>query len=122
MSLEQTNNIIYTLVVAAQVIVVILVVYLLFFKKYTNHLINFITQKAIILALLIALLATLSSLYYSEIAGFAPCELCWWQRIFMFPSFFLFSVALWDKDRKVVRYVAPLIFAGFLVSAMFAKQ
>ena len=34
----------------------------------------------------------------------------------MFPSFFLFGVALWDKDRKVVRYVAPLMAAGFLIS------
>jgi disulfide bond formation protein DsbB len=34
----------------------------------------------------------------------------------MFPVFFLFATALWDRDRKVVRYAAPLLSVGFLIS------
>jgi len=34
----------------------------------------------------------------------------------MFPQMFLFGVALWNKDRKVVQYSSLLLFAGFLVS------
>ena len=39
----------------------------------------------VFLAWLIATLATLGALFMSEIMGLAPCVLCWYQRIFMFP-------------------------------------
>jgi len=45
-----------------------------------------------------------------------PCYLCWLQRVFLFPLVFLFGIALWNKDRKVVRYTFPLICVGFLFS------
>lgn len=35
----------------------------------------------------------------------------------MFPTMFMFAVALWDKDKKVIRYALPLLCAGFLISA-----
>jgi disulfide bond formation protein DsbB len=34
----------------------------------------------------------------------------------MFPQFFIFGVALWNGDRKIVRYITPLLLLGFLVS------
>jgi len=36
-------------------------------------------------AWLVSVVATLGSLYFSEISGFIPCELCWYQRILMYP-------------------------------------
>ncbi|HEY7762066.1 MAG TPA: disulfide bond formation protein B, partial [Actinomycetota bacterium] len=41
--------------------------------------------SALWLAFLVALTATLGSLYLSEVAHFVPCELCWYQRIAMYP-------------------------------------
>ncbi len=76
-----------------------------------------IGDQAIWLAWLAALLATLGSLYYSEIANFEPCKLCWFQRIAMYPLAVILGVAAFTKDRKVVRYALPLAGVGALISA-----
>ena len=67
-------------------------------------------------AWLIATLATLGALFISEVMGFAPCVLCWWQRIFMFPLVLILAVGLFPFDRKVVRYALPLALIGLLVA------
>ena len=41
-----------------------------------------------------ALIATLGSLYFSEIKGYIPCTMCWYQRIFMYPIVLIGLVAL----------------------------
>src|SRR3989339_500023 len=53
-----------------------------------------------ILGLAVVLAATAGSLYYSEIAGYNPCKLCWYQRIFMYPLVPIFGLALFNKDRR----------------------
>lgn len=100
----------------------VITLFLLFFSpSKKNKFLEFASSHFLILGFLISLFSSLFPLVYSEIVHFLPCYLCWWQRIFMFPSFVLFGIALWDKsgdrDRKVIRYVTPLLFAGFLVSA-----
>ena len=45
-----------------------------------------------------SLIAVLGSLYYSEIVGYIPCELCWIQRIFMYPLVIIFGVALIKRN------------------------
>lgn len=45
-----------------------------------------------------SLVATLGSLFYSEIMGYTPCELCWIQRIFMYPLVFIYGTALLRKN------------------------
>ncbi|NDP38061.1 MAG: disulfide bond formation protein B [Rhodoferax sp.] len=67
-------------------------------------------------AWLLAAAATLGALFMSEIMGFAPCELCWYQRIFMFPLVFILAVGLFPFDPKVVRYALPLAVGGLLVA------
>jgi disulfide bond formation protein DsbB len=97
----------------------VLALFQLFFRSKSrgkNFYLDFIDKHFLILSFLISLFASIFPLVYSEIIHFLPCYLCWWQRIFMFPSFILFGVALWDKDRKVVRYAAPLLSLGFLIS------
>ncbi|GGE73435.1 disulfide oxidoreductase [Priestia taiwanensis] len=64
-----------------------------------------------------ALTATLGSLYFSEILGYIPCNLCWYQRIFMYPMVILFGVALIRKETTILHYAAPLAFFGSLLSA-----
>lgn len=67
-------------------------------------------------AWLIATLATLGALFMSEIMGFAPCVLCWYQRIFMFPLVLILALGLFPFDPKVVRYALPLAAIGLLVA------
>lgn len=68
------------------------------------------------LAFIVALTATLGSLYYSEIAGFIPCRLCWYQRILMYPLVSITLVGALRRDDFLPGYVLPLSILGMLVS------
>ena len=75
-----------------------------------------ISDVALPLGLAVALTTTLGSLYMSQIAKFPPCELCWFQRICMYPNVILFAVAWWRRDRNVRFYVLPLVLIGICIS------
>jgi len=62
---------------------------------------------------LVATAATLGALFFSEVMELPPCVLCWYQRIAMFPLVVLLPVGLFPFDRRVVRYAAPLVLAGW---------
>jgi len=89
----------------------------LFLGPKKNKLLDFIDKHYLVLGFLISLFASLFTLVYSEIIGFVPCYLCWYQRVFMMPLPFIFGVAIWHKDRKIVKYVLPLLLVGFTVAA-----
>ena len=61
-------------------------------------------------------MATGGSLFYSEIAGFDPCKLCWFQRIFMYPLAILLGLALIRKDFKFTFYPFALTLIGAIIS------
>jgi disulfide bond formation protein DsbB len=65
------------------------------------------------LAWLIAAASALGALFFSEVMELAPCELCWWQRIFMFPLVLILPAGLFPLDPRVVRYALPLALAGW---------
>jgi disulfide bond formation protein DsbB len=92
------------------------VLFLLFFNSEKNKFLDFIKKHFLIIGFLLSLFATLFSLVYSEVIHFVPCQLCWFQRIFIFPQVFLFGVALWDKDKNVLRYSVPLLCVGFAIA------
>jgi disulfide bond formation protein DsbB len=48
---------------------------------------------------------------------FAPCVLCWYQRIFLFPLVLVLATGLFPFDRRVVKYALPLAIAGWLTAA-----
>ena len=73
-------------------------------------------QHAQKLMLSVALVATLSSLYYSEIVEFIPCELCWFQRILMYPLALLLLVAVVSRSRIDPRYIVTLAAVGLPIS------
>ena len=64
------------------------------------------------LAWLVALVTTLGSLYFSEVAHFTPCKLCWYQRIAMYPLALVLLVAAGRRDRKIGWYVVPVATIG----------
>ncbi|KAA0806277.1 disulfide bond formation protein B, partial [Bacillus sp. AY2-1] len=48
----------------------------------------------IYISFFVSFIATIGSLYFSEIKGFIPCELCWYQRIFMYPIPLLILISI----------------------------
>jgi disulfide bond formation protein DsbB len=67
-------------------------------------------------AWLIAIVATVGSLYFSEVRMFVPCALCWWQRIFMYPLVVVLGVATFRQDFAVWRTALPLSGIGLSIS------
>jgi hypothetical protein len=68
------------------------------------------------LAFVVAAIATGGSLYYSDIAHFSPCELCWYQRIAMYPLSIVTLLAALANEHRIARYFLPLPLVGAGVS------
>jgi disulfide bond formation protein DsbB len=75
-----------------------------------------IGPAALWLAVLVAAVSTAGSLYLSEVAGFVPCALCWYQRIAMYPLVVILGVAAVRGDASVRRYAVPVAVIGALIS------
>jgi disulfide bond formation protein DsbB len=71
---------------------------------------------ALPLATAIAAVATAGSLYLSEVAGYVPCALCWYQRIAMYPLTIVLGVAALRRDRRVWLTAVPIAAIGSAVS------
>lgn len=67
-------------------------------------------------ALLAAWVATSGSLFFSEVLGWVPCLLCWYQRILMYPLAVVLAVGILRRDRGLAAYVLPLSLTGMCVS------
>ena len=74
-------------------------------------------SSTVAIALAVAVIATLGSLYLSEGAGFPPCTLCWYQRIAMYPLVPILIVALARREPSGRWYAVPLAAVGALISA-----
>ncbi len=64
------------------------------------------------ISFIFSLSATFGSLYFSEILGYPPCVLCWYQRICMYPLVLIFGAAIWTEDSQFLKYTLPLSFLG----------
>lgn len=75
-------------------------------------------RNALLLAFawLVALVATLGSLYYSEVRNYIPCTLCWYQRIAMYPLAFMLAMATWRNDSSIKPYALTLSLLGLFWS------
>ncbi len=73
--------------------------------------------QAIQLGFIVALVATAGSLYFSEVAHFIPCKLCWYQRIAMYPLVPMLGLAVWRRDLAVRPYALTLALLGAPISA-----
>jgi disulfide bond formation protein DsbB len=79
---------------------------------------RWIEKNALILMFIVALIASCGSLFLSEIGGWVPCKLCWFQRMFMYPQVILLSIALWQRDRKIAPYILALCLVGMVFSSI----
>ncbi len=60
--------------------------------------------------------STLGSLFFSHIMEYAPCVLCWYQRICLFPLVIILATGLFPFDKRVVKFSLPLAVAGWLTA------
>lgn len=73
---------------------------------------RFAGPQALLIAWIVAIVTTLGSLYYSLHAGFIPCELCWYQRIAMYPLVVVLGVGWLRRDGKTWITAAPFVVIG----------
>src|SRR3989338_1350997 len=106
-----------------QLFILAILFYFLFFQKNKSFIknnfgkvIDFLKKNAIMFAFFVALVAMMGSLFYSEIAGYSPCKLCWYQRILMYPLVLVFLIAWLKKDKKVYIYALPVAVLGALIA------
>lgn len=78
----------------------------------------FLKNNSVGLGFLVAAVATVSSLLMSQVAHFIPCELCWYQRIFMFPQVVILGIALW-KNNDQVRLMSLVLSVMGLIIALY---
>ena len=69
-------------------------------------------QGALLATWIVAIVTTAGSLYYSLHAGYLPCELCWYQRIAMYPLVVVLGVGWIRGDRKAWITAAPFVVVG----------
>lgn len=68
-------------------------------------------------AFAVAATATVGSLTFSEYFDYAPCTLCWYQRVAMFSLAVVLLVGAVRRDRNVRYYAVPLAGIGLCISA-----
>ncbi|MEK7114916.1 MAG: disulfide oxidoreductase [Patescibacteria group bacterium] len=106
------NQTLGILTIIAQIFSILLFIF--FFTK--KSLPNFLKRNILLIAFAVVLIATLGSLTYSEIIGYEPCKLCWFQRIFMYPQVILLGMALIKKDYKIASYSIILSIIGAVIA------
>lgn len=94
----------------------ILIAIVIKLRLYWQHMQKFIRENILYFALIQAIIATLGSLYFSEIRHFTPCILCWYQRILMYPLTMILTVGILRRDKKIYQYVLPLSILGFIIA------
>ncbi|MBI4415344.1 MAG: disulfide bond formation protein B [Candidatus Kerfeldbacteria bacterium] len=85
-------------------------------KGAPNAVVRLFGRNGLQFAFVVALVSMLGSLFYSEIAKYTPCELCWYQRILMYPQTLLLFIALIKKDLGVTKYTLWMSLIGALVA------
>mgnify|MGYP001279233508 CR=1 FL=1 len=65
----------------------------------------------------IAVASTLGSIFFSHVMEFAPCVLCWYQRICLFPLVIILAKGLFPFDKAVIKYSLPLAVCGWFIAA-----
>lgn len=109
------TSVITTLTLFSHFVFIYLILAFIFKKSWGGDIIKFIGKYGIILSFITALSAVIGSMIYSNVVGYEPCELCWWQRIFIYPQAILFLIAWIKKDRKIFTYTIWLAILGALV-------
>lgn len=76
-----------------------------------------IQARGVIAAWFVATLATIGSLFFSEVAKFTPCTLCWYQRIAMYPLVVILGMAMVRRQRRAPTGTIALAMIGAAIAA-----
>ena len=106
-------------VLAAQVCLIALIIAILLKgrSEFLDFAISSVAKDSRKLAFLIALTAMCGSLFYQFGMQYAPCELCWFQRIFMYPLSFIIGVSIIRDRKDIFEFVIPLCSIGSVIAA-----
>jgi disulfide bond formation protein DsbB len=85
--------------------------------RAASDLLEAISPVALWLAWIVATTMTLGSLYFSEVADFVPCTLCWYQRICVYPLSVVLLIAALRRDGLVAWYAVPMMSIGAGIAA-----
>jgi len=118
---EALNKIFSILAIASIGISLIIILSHLSTKLFSSKssIINFnklIHDNAVIFSWAIATLASLGSLFYSEISGFVPCTYCWYERIAMYPLVVILGIGMLRKNKEIWIYGLPFSLIGLIIS------
>lgn len=119
---EFLSNALIWITLICNILIILFLMYIFYRKIFNKKVqffdkgINIIKSNYLIFGFIIALAATLGSLFYSEIIGYPPCNLCWYQRILIYPQVLLFAIAIINKDLKVRNYIIALTILGLIIT------
>ena len=85
-------------------------------NKLSNDVVEERNGLWLLFAWMIAVAATLTALFIGEIVGQTPCNLCWFQRIFMFPLAIILGIAAFRSDSSIKLYALPLVGLGAAIA------
>ncbi len=113
------TNLFSTAVLALDIFAVLLFVILVTPLKRSGAgkvIADFCGERALLLSFLVVLASVAGSLFFSDIAGFEPCLLCWWQRVFLYPQAILLLIAFIKKDENLRLHSIVLSAIGGMIS------
>lgn len=70
----------------------------------------------LILQLFIILASIFGSLFFSEVMKFPPCNLCWYQRLCVYPMAFIILTGLYLKSKETILFLLPFSITGLIIS------
>lgn len=108
------------LTVAGDIIAIVVLIALLLNKK--NMVTTFVQTHGLWLMFIVALAGTMGSLFFSDIAGWTPCKLCWFQRIFLYPQVIILGMAAWKNDRNMTKYILVLSMIGLVIAGLHYNE
>lgn len=110
------NKILALGTIGIQIFIILVITIFIFYRNVGNKILLLLKQYTFILGFLVAFGAFALSLFYSEIVGYPPCELCWIQRIFLYPQLILFGMELYKKDRSIIDFSLVFAILGSITS------
>jgi len=113
---EIVNKILAIGTIFLQVIILLIAINFIFNRSQNNKILIFFKNYTFYLGFLAALGAVVLSLFYSDVVGYPPCELCWIQRVFLYPQLVLFGMELYKKEKSIVDFSIAFAILGSITS------
>lgn len=101
-------------VVGTLVLQILAVVGLVMLFVAPNRASRWVGEHATLISFVLVFVSSLVSLYYENVLGFAACELCWYQRIFIMSQVVVLGIALYRRDVAALVYAVGLSMVGLL--------